>query len=77
MRIEINNNIIADDEICHGKPVFKGTRIMVSIVLEMLEAGCNTKEIVKAYPSLTKRHIKSALEFAANLTGRRIGLVAA
>ena len=77
MRIEVNELIVIDNEICHGKPTFKGTRIMVSIVLEMLEDGATTKEILEAYPSLNKRHIKAALDFAAKLTERSFGLVPA
>jgi uncharacterized protein (DUF433 family) len=70
MRVEINEYIVIDSEICHGKSTFKGTRIMVSIVLEMLEADASVKEILEAYPSLTKKHIKAALEFAARITER-------
>lgn len=77
MRIEINEYIVADTEICHGKPTFKGTRIMVYLVLEMLKAGVSIKEILEAYPSLTEEHIKAALEFAAKLTERRFKLVPA
>jgi len=65
MRTEINQYIVADTEICGGRPTFRGTRIMVSLVLELLEAGESIKEILKDYPSLTKDHIKSALNFAA------------
>ncbi len=67
MRTEINNYIVVDSEICHGKPTFRGTRVMVSIVLEMLEARASTKEIIEAYPSLTERHIRAALNFATHL----------
>ena len=70
MRIEINKYIIAYTEICHGKPTFKGTRIMVYLALEMLQTGSTIKEIIEAYPSLTKEHIFAALEFAARLTER-------
>ncbi|MBS3080301.1 DUF433 domain-containing protein [Candidatus Pacearchaeota archaeon] len=70
MRVEINEYIVADNEICGGTPTFKGTRIMVYLVLEMLQAGMNVKEIIKAYPSLTEEHIKSALKFAAQITER-------
>ena len=77
MRIEINDLIVVDSAICHGQPTFKGTRIMVSIVLEMLEDGADAKEIIKAYPSLNKKHIKAALQFAAQLTGRSFDLVPA
>lgn len=77
MRIKINEYVVADTEICHGKPTFKGTRVMVSIVLEMLEDGADAKEIIEAYPSLTKNHIKAALNFAAQLTERSFELVPA
>lgn len=58
-------------DICHGKPCFKGTRIMVYIVLEMLEAGASYQEICDAYPGLTPKHIKAALEYAARVLERR------
>ena len=67
-RVEINQYVVADPNICHGKPTFTGTRIMVWQILEMLEAGCSTKEIRTAFPSLTDKHIKSALSYAADLT---------
>ena len=68
MRIEINEYIVADSEICHGKPTFKGTRVMVWQVLEMLKAGAPIEEIIEAFPSLTKEHIQAALQYAADLT---------
>ena len=66
MRIEINEYMVIDRGICHGKPTFSGTRIMVEDILEMLEAGYSVKEIIKAYPSLTESHIKSAVDFYKN-----------
>jgi len=67
MRIEINEYIVADSEICHGKLTFKGTRIMVWQVLEMLQDGAQFEEIFEAFPSLTKEHIRAALQYAANI----------
>ena len=64
----INKNIVADSEICHGKPTFKGTRIMVWQVLEMLAGGHDEGEVIKAFPSLKKEHIASALDYASSLT---------
>ena len=75
MRIEINKYIVIDSEICHGKPTFKETRVMVYLVLEMLEAGTSVKEILKAYPSLTKDHIKAALHYAADITRSKDNVV--
>ena len=72
MRVEFSKYIIADSEICHGRPTFRGTRILVHVVLEMLEAGASVQEIIRAYPSLTKAHIKAALDFAAKLTKRSV-----
>jgi uncharacterized protein (DUF433 family) len=70
MRKDINALIVADSEICHGQPTFKGTRIMVYIVIEMLQAGHTIKDILEAYPSLTENHIRAALDFAAKLTAK-------
>ena len=59
--------IAADPQICHGKPCFRGTRIPVYLILELLEAGVKPEEIVgpRYYPSLTLKHIRAALHFAA------------
>jgi len=69
-RVIINKYIVADPEICHGKPTFKGTRVMVWQILEMLSAGETIKEIVENFPSLNSKHIQAALEFAAERAGR-------
>ncbi len=61
----VRGYITADPAICHGKPIFKGTRIMVHLVLEMMAAGENMKDILKDYPSLTAEHIKAALLYAS------------
>jgi uncharacterized protein (DUF433 family) len=65
--MDINNYISIDPKICHGQPCFKGTRIMVYLVLELLEAGESTEDILKSYPSLTPKHIQAALHFAAEM----------
>lgn len=67
-RIEINDYIVADPQICHGKPTFAGTRVMVWQVLAMLSAGESPKGIIEAFPSLTKKHIKAALDYASSIT---------
>jgi uncharacterized protein (DUF433 family) len=65
MRVEINDYIVVDTEICHGKPTFKGTRIMVWHVLDMLRVGYKIEDILREFPSLTKEHIKAAQKFAS------------
>jgi uncharacterized protein (DUF433 family) len=59
--------IISDPEICHGKPVFKGTRVLVSDILELLAAGKDVEEILRDYPQLNEDMVKEALEYAAML----------
>jgi uncharacterized protein (DUF433 family) len=59
--------VTVDPDICHGKPTFKGTRVLVSDVLELLAAGEPVEKILKSYPSLTKEMIQEALEYAAKL----------
>lgn len=66
-QIEINKYIVADPQICHGKPTFKGSRIMVWQILDMLKVGQNTQDIIKAFPSLTPRHIEAAFDYAVSL----------
>ncbi len=48
-RVELGRYIVADPEICHGKPTFKGTRIMVWQVLDALARGESADEIVAAW----------------------------
>ncbi|MCL4353048.1 DUF433 domain-containing protein [Patescibacteria group bacterium] len=67
-RVFVNKYIAADPSICHGKPTFAGTRIMVWQVLEMLAAGETENGIIKAFPSLSKKHLKAALDYASSLT---------
>lgn len=63
-KVIINEYIVADPQICHGKPTFKGTRIMVWQILEMLGSNMTPKEIIKNFPALDKNHIKAALDYA-------------
>ncbi len=57
--------ISVDPQVCHGKPCIKGTRIMVSIILDYLSAGESQEEILKAYPQLSPEDIRAVMEYAA------------
>jgi uncharacterized protein (DUF433 family) len=57
--------IIVDPDICHGKPCIKGTRIMVSIILDYLSAGEPEQEILEQYPALRPEDIRAAVAYAA------------
>ena len=58
--------IVADPKICHGKPTFRGTRIMVWQVFEMLEDGLTLDDIVRNFPNGVP---KEALAEAIRLSG--------
>ena len=62
--------ITVDPKVCHGKPVFKGTRVLVSDVLEMLSEGMTIDEILEEYPQLNKEMILEAIALAAELLRR-------
>jgi uncharacterized protein (DUF433 family) len=68
--IEISEYITANPNVCSGQPVFKGTRVMVYLVLRMLAAGETVEEILVDYPGLTKQHIEAAYWFAASMSER-------
>ena len=71
--MNIANYIVVDPKVCHGKPCFKGTRIMVYLVLGLLEAGVLIDEIIgpQYYPQLTRRHIEAALNYVGQLLKTR------
>src|ERR1700677_650960 len=48
-RVELGQYIVADPRVCHGKPTFKGTRIMVWQILDELAHGMTPEDIVKAW----------------------------
>jgi len=60
--------ICVDSNVCHGQPCIKGTRIMVYLVLELLEAGLTPEQIIRDYyPQLTKQEVEAWLHYAASL----------
>ena len=59
--------IVTNPQICHGKACIRGTRIMVSVVLDNLASGLSPEEILKSYPSLTRQDIDAAVGYAAEL----------
>ena len=59
-RIEIN------PEVMLGKPVIRGTRIPVELLLRKLSEGAGESDLLDAYPRLTREDIQAALAFAAD-----------
>lgn len=64
--------ITANPLVCHGKACIKGTRIMVSVILDNLASDASEEEILQSYPSLTPEDIKAAIAYAAELSRERL-----
>ncbi|MBA4311528.1 MAG: antitoxin [Chlorobiaceae bacterium] len=58
------DRISVNPKICHGKPCIKGTRIMISVILGLVEEGLNFTQIIEEYPELSEADIKAAIEYA-------------
>jgi uncharacterized protein (DUF433 family) len=63
--------ITADPAVCHGKACIKGTRVMVSVILDNLAAGESAEEIVRGY-HLQREDFDAAVAYAADLARESI-----
>lgn len=63
-RIETNPRVL------EGKPVVRGTRISVQLLLDLVAEGVTFDEILASYPELTRPDIEAAVRYASALTGR-------
>jgi len=66
-----SERISTNTDICHGKPCIRGTRIMVSVILDNLADDVDTETILKNYPSLKHEDIRAAIGYAAELAKER------
>jgi uncharacterized protein (DUF433 family) len=57
----------SDPKVCHGQLCAKGTRVMVTNILDSLAEGSTRDEILNSYPSIKPEHIEAALAYAADL----------
>jgi uncharacterized protein (DUF433 family) len=67
MQSWLSDRISFDPAICHGKPVVRGTRILVANVVGALAAGQSIRDILQDYPPLKEPDIRACLEFAGGL----------
>jgi uncharacterized protein (DUF433 family) len=63
--------ISVNPAICHGRACVKGTRVMVSVILDNLAAGLSQAEIIESYPTLTEEAIQAVIAYAAEITRER------
>jgi uncharacterized protein (DUF433 family) len=62
----MNDRIVIDPKVCHGKPVIRGTRLPVSIVVGSLAGGMTFEEVQREY-SISLDDVRAALRFAGEL----------
>jgi uncharacterized protein (DUF433 family) len=72
MPIDWRPHITVDPQVCHGKACFRGTRILVSVVLDNLAAGVEIDRLLSNYPPLTRESVHAALAYAADLARERV-----
>lgn len=56
--------VVAHPDVLVGKPVIRGTRISVELVMELLAAGYTTEQILERYDHLTREDIQACLAYA-------------
>lgn len=67
MKENWRDKVSFDLNICHGKACIKGTRVLISVILDNLAEGLTEQEILSEYPSLKKEDILVAIKYAAML----------
>lgn len=72
---ELLKRIEIDPAKLGGKPVIRGTRIPVSLVVQLVAAGMKPDEIIREYPELTYEDIRAALLYAAKLVEKEVVIV--
>ena len=70
--------ITVNPEICHGKPIVRGMRWPVVVLLDLLASGMTNEEILQDHPELEREDILAVLQYAGLLaSGRPLGEVVA
>ena len=70
-REELLQRISIDPAVCFGKPCIHGTRLWVSLILDMLASGVSEAEVLDEYPQLTREDIRAALAYGAEMARER------
>lgn len=64
---QLLQRVVVDARVMLGKPVIRGTRIPVELIVRLLGEGITTKELLEDYPQLTEEDIRAALLYAAKV----------
>jgi uncharacterized protein (DUF433 family) len=69
---DLLQRISIDPAVCGGKPCIRGTRIWVSLVLDLLADGRSEAEVRDEYPSLSREDILAAIAYGAEIARERV-----
>jgi uncharacterized protein (DUF433 family) len=67
LKVSVMERIEINPAVCSGKPVIRGTRIMIRNILGMVAGGYTTERVLESYPELTRDDVVAALEYAARV----------
>jgi len=68
--MDYKNRITSDYKIMLGKPVIKGTRITIELILRKMAEGATAKEIIEMYPKLQLEDLMACLNYAADVIAK-------
>ena len=63
--------ISIDPNVCFGKPCIKGSRIWVSLILDLLSSGTLIEDVLSEYPQLKEEDIRAAIAYGAEMSRQR------
>jgi uncharacterized protein (DUF433 family) len=64
----MHERIAINPKICHGRPVIKGTRVLVGNILGALSGGDSIETVLEDYPNVTREDVLAALAFGGDLS---------
>jgi uncharacterized protein (DUF433 family) len=70
--MEWREYVTVDPNICHGRACIRGTRVLVSAILDNIAAGESADSILESYPTITPEAIQAAIGYAADLARERV-----
>ena len=70
-REELLSRISVDPKVCFGKPCVKGTRLWVSLILDLLASGATFEEVLGEYPGLEAEDIRACIAWGAEMPRER------
>ncbi len=68
----MDSRLQIDPTVCHGKPVIRDTRVLVSTILGALSGGDSVEDVLQDFPSITADDIAAALAFASRLSDYQV-----